>query len=61
MSATSSTQTSGERSEAVHQLVEGVGERGLHVLGQMRVDLRRAQASVAENVLNDPQTHSGFQ
>ena len=60
ISATSSMPAS-DRSEAVHQVVERIGQRGLHVPGQVCVNLGRAQAAVAEDLLNDPQIDPGFQ
>ena len=49
------------RSETVHQLVERIGEGGLDLPRQMRVDLRGAAAAVTERLLNDPQVDAGFQ
>jgi len=45
----------------LHQLVQRVGQRGSHFAGEMRVDLRRPRAAMAEGVLNDPQIDTGFQ
>jgi hypothetical protein len=59
MSATASMSAS-TGSEAGHEVGERVGQRGPHGRGQVRVDLRRADAPVAENLLNDPQTHARF-
>jgi len=59
ISATASMRPSA-RSEVAQEVVERVGQRGPHGRGQVRVDLRRAHAPVAENVLNHPQTHPGF-
>ena len=56
ISATSSMPAS--RSEAVHEVVERIGQRGLHVGRQMRVDLGRPQALVAEDRLDEAQTHA---
>src|SRR5438128_11217310 len=47
-------------SEAGHQVVERVGQRGPHGRGQVRIDLRRTHAPVAEDLLNDPETHPRF-
>src|SRR5207244_3851928 len=41
-------------------VVEWVGQRGPHGRRQVRVDLRRADAPVAEDFLNHPQTHARF-
>ena len=49
------------RSETVHQLVERIGESGLDLPRQMRVDLRGAGAAMTEGLLNDSQVHAGFQ
>ena len=57
ISATSSMSTS--RSEAVQEVVERIGQRRLHVRREMGIDLGRAQALVAENLLDEPQTHAG--
>ena len=48
-----------KRSEVLHQLVERIGQRRLHVRREMSVDLGRAQALVAENLLDEAQTHAG--
>jgi len=47
--------------EAVDEVRERIGEGGADLLGQMRVDLRRPGTTVAEDLLNDPQVHPGFQ
>ena len=57
ISATSSMSAS--RSEAVHELVERIGQRRLHVRREMGVELGRAQALVAEDLLDEPRTHAG--
>ena len=49
----------GNRSEVLHQLVQRIGQRRLHVRREMGVDLGRAQALVAENLLDQSQTHAG--
>jgi hypothetical protein len=48
------------RSEVLHQLIQRVGQRGSNLAGEMRVDLGRAQAPVAEDLLDDPETNPGF-
>ena len=55
MSATSSMQTSRERSDALHELVQRIGQGGPHLPRQMRVDLGGAGAAVAQVLLDDPQ------
>src|SRR5712691_3137569 len=59
ISATASMSAS-TGSEAGHQVVERVGQRGPYGRGQVRVDLRRAHAPMAEDLLNDPETYPGF-
>ena len=51
----------GRSAETVDEVRERIGERGAHLLGQVRVDLRRPGAAVPEDLLNDPQIHPGFQ
>ena len=59
ISATASMSAS-TGSEAGHEVVERVRQRGPHGRRQVRVDLRRADAPVAENFLNHSETHPGF-
>jgi hypothetical protein len=49
-----------DRSEVLHQLVQRVGQCGANFAREMRVDLGRAQAPVAEDLLDDPETDPGF-
>lgn len=51
----------GEESEVWHELVEGIGQGGLHLPGQVRVKLGSAGAAVAEVFLNDPEVEPRFQ
>ena len=53
--------TSGDRSEAVHQRVQRVGEPGANLARQMGVDLGRPGTAVAQGVLDDPQIDASFQ
>ena len=50
----------GHALEAGHQVGEGVGPCGPHGRREVRGDLRRADASVAEDFLNHSQTHARF-
>ena len=59
ISATSSMTPSDDRSEVLHQLVQRIGQRRLHVRREMGVDLGRAQALVTEDHLDQSQTHAG--
>src|SRR2546428_13972175 len=53
--------TSGLPLEALHQLVERLGQCGLHLACQMGVDLRGTSTVVAQVFLNDSQVETGFQ
>ena len=61
MSATSSMRTSGEGSEALHELVERIGQGGPHLARQMGIELCSARAAVPQVFLDDPQVDAGFQ
>ena len=62
ISATSSTTTSGDRSEAVASAAfSGSVSAGANLARQMRVDLGRPRTAMAEGVLDDPQIDAGFQ
>jgi hypothetical protein len=50
-----------DRSEVLHQLVQGVGQRRSDFAREMRVDLGRPGAAMAKGVLDDPQIDAGFQ
>lgn len=50
-----------DRSEVVHQLVQRIGQRGANLAREMRVDLDRPRAAMAQGVLDDPQIDAGFQ
>ena len=51
----------GERSEALHELVERVGEGDSHLTRQMGVDLGGTRAAVPQVVLDDAQVDAGLQ
>jgi hypothetical protein len=51
----------GPESEVLHELVERIGQRGLHLAGQVGVDLGGAGAPVAQVFLNDPEVDPRFQ
>jgi len=53
MSATSHMRTSG--SEAVHELVERIGQSGSNLRSEMGVDLGAPRTAMAEILLNDAQ------
>jgi len=55
MSATSSMKTSGQESEVFHEVVERIGEGGLHLPRQVGVDLGGAGAAMPKIGLNDPE------
>ena len=50
-----------DRSEVVHQLVQGGSQGRSNFAREMRVDLRRPRTAMAERVLDDPEIHAGFQ
>ena len=49
------------RSEVVHQLIQRLGHAGANFGREMRVDLGRPRAAMAQGVLDDPQIDAGFQ
>ena len=59
MSATSNMRASG--SEAVHQLVERIGQSGSNLRSEMGIDLSAPRTAMAEILLNDAQIDSGAQ
>src|SRR5712692_3436946 len=61
MSATSSMRTSGKGSEALHELVERVGQGSPHLARQMGVDLGGAGAAVTEVLLDEAQVDAGLE
>ena len=59
MSATSSMRASG--SEALHELVERIGQSRSNLRSEMGVDLRAAGTAMSEILLNDAQIDACFQ